>query len=481
MKKILFILLFPLLSLANPCKFIAEDTGHKWELINGNWFVTATLESFGGQANNTSFDNANALNAAFVASQNNTIDILQVQSNAVYNYDTMMDYVGTYFDSFEITTTGNDRATFFSDNLSTLGRIRTSFDAFKIEKIKFELTTTAPAPNFTNSACFIVNEGTLRNLTIENCEFTAPASESNGFKINLTNNGATLDGLVIKDNYFHNIGMMGLEVVYHTYVAGGEYELAGYFNVDAHGNRIENVGQLMFGMGFSFSGPGQFINVYDNDFLNCVTTAVECIGCIDGDVYNNRFEGNGDIIHFARGSGRLNIRVKSHDNTSVGLLNGRYVFISGRDIESYNNTFNMTSGHSFRGIENMIINNDVIITTGPQALTVVSDLPNRLTNLEIHNSTITGTGNIILAGTNEGAVDIAVYCSDFYKTGGSSYLAVGGTANGTPTVDYFNTNLYQDGVLSSTQNPSGASNCLALPTAPALGGAKTSFYLGFFN
>lgn len=444
---------------------------------------TATLESYGGQANNTGFNNASALSNALVALANGTISELTVTGGNVYNFDTQVNF-GTALTGKTIRSTGTGRAQFFSDNLDIILTFSGNLTTVLIDGIYFRSTSTTNPPNTNEATLLRINQVNVTGLTINNCEFSAPSIETNGFKISMSNTGLNLDGLTISNSYFHDIGRMGFELVQHEYISGGEYEVPKYFNVNIFGNTVENVGNIQFGMGFSLSGPGQFINLYNNTFNNNTTTAVECIGVIDADIYNNVFAGNTDPVHLVKGSGRRNIRVKVHDNTNTGTLTGGFVFISGQDIQLYNNVFNNNTDHYFKGIEDLVLNNETYTTIGTELFTIVSDSPNLLTNVRMDNSILNAeSGNVVLAGTNEGVVDISINCSEIRKSSGGSYLAVGGTANGTPSITYNNVERYSGGVLDDVQNPAGAANCLALPSTPSTPSTqkKRVFYKNFYD
>lgn len=110
----------------------------------------------------------------------------------------------------------------------------------------------------------------LKNITFRNCSFTVPNALQNALKFVLDQVGSSLDGLMVDQCTFTNIGRMGVEVQNHLFDGVTRYR-----NVTVQNCRFTNLGLVAngsehYGMAVSLAGLGErnliANNVIDNPY-----------------------------------------------------------------------------------------------------------------------------------------------------------------------------------------------------------------------
>jgi hypothetical protein len=248
---------------------------------------------------------------------------------------------------------------------------------------------------------------TVRDLTIERIRTTQkivpgtnPGAAINSVKLVMDNSpvptdgrGQGLDGCIIRDCQFLNVGRMGIEIQNHGNKTAPEDTADGtailrYHNILIENCLIEDAGIVDLGgagMGVSFTGPGENVVFQNNIIRRARGPSIEMIGCHRSSMLHNTIDdpyGNpfscanvtimqdcviahnktvNDTRHYASAIYSFS-RLKFHSNS----LSSGAVFRC-LDSHIYNNTFNAGSGTvlNVEGAQRNVFNgNTIYVGTG---------------------------------------------------------------------------------------------------------------------
>lgn len=359
---------------------------------------TATLESFGGQANNTSFNNATAYQNAINANIAGNLDKLILTGGAVYNFDTTINNNGA--ENLIIESSNTTRAEFFSDNLVTILKNTTNSHDITYNYIKVNSTySDGDSGAGNNNALFYLSESApnIYNYFFHQVEMTCPNSNTNGIKL-YVQNGETFRGLTVTDSYFHDLGRMGVETVNHD----PPKPTTRVYDVTVTGSTFENTGlsPVGYGMGVSLSGRTDGFLLENNVFVNNKTTAVELIGVINGTVRNNNMSGVGSPVHIVNGDGINNEDILV-ENNEADTSNGLVIQQSLRLIFR-NNIFQSATRNYINGMANSSFTNDyfssnnIAVFQFPSSTNPITNYNNVMNNVRLEKN----GGTILQVGTS---------------------------------------------------------------------------------
>lgn|GEM_PF-3942712 len=180
---------------------------------------------------------------------------------------------------------GQNRAAILRSTASTVTLLfqgSKTVNRVKLNGIKFESTATGDGYPmvFTNELV------SFAGLEFAFCEFTNPNNAANAFGIiqysTSSNSGGTSTDLYMHDNYFHNVGRMGMEILSQG------YDFTRLSNVTVTRNRFQDMGRNNeYGMGYSLSGLIRRIRCADNVANECKRVTYEYVNVQDVNSDNN--------------------------------------------------------------------------------------------------------------------------------------------------------------------------------------------------
>lgn len=396
---------------------------------------TATLESFGGVANNTGVNNASAWASAISANAAGNLDILVLEGGSSYNFDSTVNLHGA--NNLVVRSSNTTRATMFSDNLIVLINNTSNSNNVDFEYIKFESTYAdgdSGAGN-NNALVYISNSApSVNNYSFDQCEWTAPNCNTNAMKV-YVQNGESLNGITVTNSYIHDMGRMGLETVNHD----DPRDTDRVQNITFENNIVEDIGlsPIGHGMGISLSGRTRYIEIHNNQFISCKVTGVEQIGVKNANITNNHHSGLGSPIHLVNGSGFINNEdILIANNESTIEMEDGMVFIQVTRLTSRDNIFRSQDRHYMQGVSNSTFTNDYYSSNKTAVFQYVA------TNNAVSNSNVTFTncrldrlnGGTMMQTATSGSLSL-VGCELYNTTntfteGNVSYTNVGNWLNG---------------------------------------------------
>lgn len=205
------------------CDFFADD-GKRWHVVDGEWAVDVTIESYGGQSSGT-FNNGPAFSNAMIFARDNPNTTIIFQSGQNYFFSTLA-YAG-----FDITITNltirssiaGQVATCTTNNLETiLSHNYQNIPNWELRDMRFT-STEVDAGSFAqprNEAALVkmnftegVNHRWIR------CEFSAIGLRMNAMKyyIQVSQQGGVdttlIDGIYFEECDFTDVGRFSIEVL----------------------------------------------------------------------------------------------------------------------------------------------------------------------------------------------------------------------------------------------------------------------------
>ena len=367
-------------------------------------------------------------------------DIVEFTSGQTYNFTSIVDL--HQVDGLTLRSTSTTKARLITNQRGIITRVDGvihSADNLLIENLYFESTATIGGQGNAN-ALINFGYGSGDNITITNCEFTAPNASTNAIKIYADTN-SIYSNLTFTDNYIHSMGRMGIETVNHRMPVA----VNRIFNIVITGNRIEDVGEVIYGMGVSLSGRNTDALIENNTFLNAPTCAVELIGGLRNTVKNNLFEGTGDPFHAVRlniidNNTIVNETVLLEDNVST--MTGAISLIGVDGMISRNNTWTGNRNMFFQNVANVRFINDDFNLFGENpffnggtatALVQMFTANNNLTgdlspnqSVGFENCNLRLRNDVGFFQIQQGTINVS--CSNVYATTNSSRFNPNGTA-----------------------------------------------------
>ncbi len=191
---------------------------------------------------------------------------------------------------------GEEGTIFQTSNLNKIFLISGNISSLSIQGVSFKSTKSSTVHD-PEGLIFIANYGdnTMAGITIQDCQFSNPATHCNGIKMVSEGNNAMVRNLYIRNNKFQSIGRMGIEFQNHNTspvrVRYQDYEITG--------NTFNDIGTIQNGpapccvsvSGYSLNGKINQ-NTFNEMRMNTASHiyyGIENAGTIGLETNNNTF------------------------------------------------------------------------------------------------------------------------------------------------------------------------------------------------
>lgn len=494
---------FPIKNKNNVCEFIDPETEYKWHVVNGEWAVAVTIESYGGQANNTATDNGPALTNALIDANASSLSLFEIvlTAGATYNFDTTA-YAGANADNTDglviRSSISNQKAFLRTDNLTNLlSHAYQEISNWELRDLSFE-GTIVDAASFNedrNGDALVymsftegVNHRWIR------CSFTNPDSRNNAMKyyIDVNQQGGVdrtiVDGIYFEECDFINVGRFSLEILgLPANFRNGTYTLA------KNEFAIRNI--HIKDCNFDYNEAGFAISLIDSiegvliegNTINDSDCALE-ISVENAEIRNNIISGSkGSNFTFGgdyEGQVGTDVTINwggndydIHDN-NFNAVGGSDAVIGSYNINFTNNIYNSWGVFLTKGTDLNFTRNDMTFVTANRVFRQQD--AGSFGNLILNNNLITIQNDVNIASVQTG-LNFEMYRNDIYVVNTANFPVEVDVnvdnrkfVNGVQTQDYGWTNTDR-GIIGYVENSTPP------VTPPNTGITRAKVYRKYFN